>query len=58
MDVGAEGLCVLSQSNIEVLKTKLIKSWAGIDVETVRATCNQVISCLRRVIAEKGRYIE
>ena len=47
----------VSHSNVEKLK-KLKESWAKIESETIRATCDQVISRLRRVIIEKGRYIE
>ena len=50
--------CAVSYSSVEVLKQKLTKSWAKIDAETVRATCDQVIPRLRRVIKEKGGYIE
>ena len=38
--------CAVSHSSVEVLKQKLTKSWEGIDAETVRATCDQVIPCL------------
>ena len=50
--------CTQSHSSVEALKQKLIKSWDEIDVQTVRATCDQVIPRLRRVIRQKGGYIE
>ena len=50
--------CAVSHSSVEVLKQKLIKSWAEIDAETVHATCNQVIPRLHQVIKEKKGYIE
>ena len=50
--------CAVSHSNVEKLKKKLKESWAKIESETIRATCDQVISRLRRVIIEKGGYIE
>ena len=37
---------------------KLTKSWAEIDAETVRATCDPVIPRLHQVIEDKGGYIE
>ena len=49
--------CAVSHSNVKKLK-KLKESWAKIESETFRATCDQVISCLRHAIIEKGRYIE
>ena len=49
--------CAVSHLNVEKLK-KLKESWAKIESETIRATCDQVISRLRRVIIEKGGYIE
>ena len=48
----------VSYSNVEKLKKKLKESWAKIESETFRATCDQVISRLRRVIIEKGGYIK
>ena len=54
--LGAEGLqCNLPRVQ---LKEKLKICWAEIDSEAVRATCNQVISRLRRVIKEKGGYVK
>ena len=50
--------CAVSHSNVEKLKKKLKEFRAKIESETIRATCDQVISRLRRVIIEKGRYIE
>ena len=47
----------VSHSNVEKLKKKLNESWAKIESETIRATCDQVISRLCRVIIEKGAYI-
>ena len=49
--------CAVSHSNVKKLK-KLKESWAKIESETICATYDQVISHLRRVIIEKGRYIE
>ena len=49
--------CAVSHSNVEKLKKKL-KEWAKIESETIGATCDQVISRPRRVIIEKGGYIE
>ena len=37
---------------------KDLKSWEEIDGETVRATCDQVIPRLRRIVRHKGGYIE
>ena len=34
--------CAVSQSNVEVLKQKLTKSWAEIDAETVHTTCDSL----------------
>ena len=50
--------CAVSHSSINILKTKLTKSWAKIDVKTVHATCNQVFSCFHQIIREKGGCIE
>ena len=50
--------CDVSLSSVEALKLKLAKCWAEIDAETVRATCDQVIPRLRRVVKEKGGYVE
>ena len=50
--------CTVSHSSVEVLKQKLTKSWEEIEAETVRATCDQVIPHLCRVIKEKGGYIK
>ena len=50
--------CAVSHSNVEKLKKKLKESWAKIESETIRATCNQVISRLRSLVIEKGGYIE
>ena len=55
---GIWSICAVSHSNVEKLKKKLKESWAKIETETIRATCDQVISRLRRVIIEKGGYIE
>ena len=48
----------MSHSNVEKLKRKLKEFWAKIESETIRAKCDQVISRFRRVIIEKGGYIE
>ena len=50
--------CAVSHSNVEKLKRKFKESWAKIESETIRATCDQDISRLRRVIIEKSGYIE
>jgi len=50
--------CRVSHQSVEVLKKKLTESWEEIDRETVRATCDQVVPRLRRVLKEKGGYIE
>ena len=50
--------CSQSHSSVEALKRKLIKSCEEIDSETARATCDQVIFRLRRVVRQKGGYIE
>ena len=54
--LGAEGL-QCTRTSVTALKEKLKKCWAEIDFETLRATCDQIIPRLRRVIKEKG-YIE
>ena len=41
-----EKSCTVNHSSVEVLKQKLTKSWAEIDIETVCATSDQVIPCL------------
>ena len=46
--------CSQSHSNVEALKRKWIKSYEEIDGKTVRATCDQVIPRLRRVVPPKG----
>ena len=51
-------VCAVSHSNVEKLKEKLKKSWAKIESETIRATCDQVIFRLRRIIIEKDGYIQ
>ena len=48
---------VVSNSSIKVLKTKLTKSWAEINVELVHAICDQVTPCLCWNI-RKERFIE
>ena len=50
--------CAVSHLNVEKLKKKLKEFWAKLESETIRATCDQVISRLCRVIIEKGGYIE
>ena len=50
--------CAMSHSNVGKLKKKLKESWAKIESKTIHTTCDQVISCLHRVIIEKGGYIE
>jgi len=50
--------CAVSHPNVDVLKQKLSKAWDEIEAETVRATCRQVIPRLRRVVKEKGSYVE
>ena len=50
--------CAMSHLNVQKLKKKLKESWAKIESETIRATCDQVISRLLRFIIEKGGYIE
>ena len=50
--------CTVSHSNVEKLKKKLKESWANIESEIIRATCDQVIFRLHRAIIEKGGYIE
>ena len=63
MDFGISSIleqktCSQLHSTVEALKLKLIKSWEEIDGETVRATCDQVIPRLRRVVRQKGGNIE
>ena len=48
----------VSHSKVEKLKKKLKELWAKIESDTIHATCDQIISRLRRVIIEKGGYIE
>ena len=55
--LGAEVLCCIPLK-CGGLEAKLTKSWAEIDTETVRATCDQVIPHFRQVIKEKEGYIE
>ena len=50
--------CSTSHPNIETLKRKLKASWEEIDPEVVRATCAQVLPRLRRLVKNKGGYIE
>ena len=50
--------CLTSHPNIETLKRKLKASWEQIDPEVVRATCAQVLPRLRRLVKNKGGYIE
>ena len=50
--------CSQSHYSVKALKRKLIKSWEEIDGNTARATCDQVIPCLRRVFRQKCEYIE
>ena len=50
--------CAVSHLNVEKLKKKLKESWEKIESETIRATCDQVISHLRRVIIGKSGYIK
>ena len=45
---------IVTHTSVTALMEKLKKCWAEIDSETVRATCDQVIPRLRRVIKEKG----
>ena len=51
-------VCSQAHSTVEALKRKLIQSWEEIDGNTVLATCDQIIPRLRRVVCQKGRYIE
>ena len=48
----------MSHSSVEVLKKKLTDAWDRAESETLRATCAHVIQRLRRVIQEKGGYVE
>ena len=46
--------CAVSHSNVEKLKKKLKESWAKIESETIRGTCDQVIYRLCRVILKRA----
>ena len=50
--------CSTSHPNIETLKRKLKASWEEIDPEVVCATCAQILPRLRRLVKNKGGYIE
>ena len=50
--------CRTSHPNLDSLKQKLTSAWDEIDPEVVRATCAQVLPRLRKVIKNKGGYIE
>ena len=50
--------CRTSHPNLDSLKRKLTSAWDEIDPEVVRATCAQVLPQLRKVIKNKGGYIE
>ena len=50
--------CSVTHTSVTALTEKLKKCWVEIDSETVRATCDQVVPRSRRVIKEKGGYIE
>ena len=50
--------CRTSHPNLDSLKRKLTSAWDEIDPEVVRATCAQVLPRLRKVIKNKGGYIE
>ena len=63
MDLGISSIlkqkaCSVTHRSMTDLKEKPKKCWAESDSETVRATCDQVIPRLRRVIKEKGGYIK
>ena len=47
-----------SHPNLDSLKRKLTSAWDEIDPKVVRATCAQVLPRLRKVIKNKGGYIE
>ena len=48
----------VSRSGVFKAVKRFKETWAKIESKTIRATCDQVISRLRRVIIEKGGYIE
>ena len=50
--------CRTSHPNLDSLKRKLTSAWDEIDPEVVRATYAQVLPRLRKVIKNKGGYIE
>ena len=50
--------CRTSHPNLDSLKRKLTSAWDEIDPEVVHATCAQVLPRLRKVIKNKGGYIE
>ena len=50
--------CTSSHMSVAALKKKLTKSWSEIDENTIRATCDQIIPRLRKVITQKGSYFE
>ena len=50
--------CRTSHPNLDSLKQKLTSAWDEIDPEVVHATYAQVLPRLRKVIKNKGGYIE
>ena len=50
--------CTSSHKSVVALKNKLTKSLSEIDENTIRATCDQIIPRLRKVITQKVCYFE
>ena len=50
--------CSSSHPTVEAFKAKLVKEWATITQETIRAACASFSSRLSAVVKNKGYYIE
>ena len=50
--------CSSPHPNLETLKAKLLKEWAAIPQETLRAACASFTDRLKAVVKNKGGYIE
>ena len=51
-------MCFSPQPTVEALKAKLVKEWAALPQETIRAACASFSARLRDVVKNKGHYIE
>ena len=50
--------CSSLHPTVEAVKAKLVKEWAAISQETIRAACASFSARLRAVVKNKGNFIK